>query len=99
MPSTLRLSGRALLTAVRNGEPGKRYDIDAWRSDDLGRHWTCLGPATGDIGGNPPALVRLHDGRICLTYGYRKKPYGARARITADEGRTWGPEIVFATTA
>lgn len=95
MPSTLRLSGTSFLTAIRNGEPGQRYDIDAWRSDDAGRKWTCLGRATGDIGGNPPALVRLNDGRICLTYGYRKKPYGVRARITADEGRTWGPEIVL----
>lgn len=94
MPSTLRLEGKSLLTTIRNGEPKKRADIDAWRSDDDGKTWKCLGPATGDIGGNPPALVRLPDGRICLTYGYRRKPCGVRARITADEGRTWGPEII-----
>ena len=95
MPSTLRLADGALLTTIRNGEPGKRYDIDAWRSDDNAAHWKCLGPATGDIGGNPPALVRLNDGRLCLTYGYRKKPCGVRARITSDEGRSWGPEIIL----
>lgn len=94
MPSSLRLPGGALLTTIRNGG-GSRHCIDAWRSDDDGRHWTALGDATPDIGSNPPSLVRLHDGRLCLTYGYRRKPYGARARITHDEGRTWGPEIVL----
>lgn len=95
MPSTLRLPGGALLAAIRNGGAGGRSDIDAWRSDDGGQRWTCLGPATGDIGGNPPSLVRLDDGRLCLTYGYRRRPFGVRARITGDEGRTWGPEIVL----
>lgn len=95
MPSTLRLSNGALLTTIRHGGPGRPPLIDAYRSDDDGQHWTCLGDATPDIGGNPPSLVRLHDGRICLTYGFRRKPCGARARITHDEGRTWGPEVIL----
>lgn len=93
MPSTVRLPSGALITTVRHARPG--YNIMAWRSDDLGEHWTSLGAATPDIGGNPPALVVLKDGRLCLTYGYRKKPFGARARLSQDEGRTWGPEIIL----
>jgi Neuraminidase (sialidase) len=50
---------------------------------------------TGNIGGNPPATVLLPDGRICVTYGYRRKPTGIRARTSADEGKTWSPEIVI----
>jgi hypothetical protein len=95
MPSTLRLPSGGLLTMIRNGGRNWRSNIDAWRSDDEGRHWTCLGAATGDIGGNPPSLVRLKDGRLCLTYGFRRKPFGVRARITGDEGRTWGPEVIL----
>ena len=94
MPSTLRLAQGGLLTAIRHGGDDPSV-IDVYRSDDGGQHWTGLGDATPDIGGNPPSLVRLQDGRICLTYGYRRKPCGARARITADEGRTWGPEIIL----
>ncbi len=45
--------------------------------------------------GNPLALVRLHDGRIVVTYGYRSKSYGIRARISRDNGKTWGREIVL----
>lgn len=94
MPSTLRLAGDAILTTIRHAEPRRTAWIDAYRSDDAGRQWNCLGEVTSNIG-NPPSLVRLNDGRICLTYGYRLEPYGARARITTDEGRSWGPEIVL----
>ncbi len=93
MPSTVRLSGGALITTIRHGKDGS--NIRAWRSDDLGGHWTALGAATGNIGGNPPALVILKDGRLCLNYGYRRSPFGIRARISGDEGRTWGPEIIL----
>jgi formylglycine-generating enzyme required for sulfatase activity len=93
MPSTVRLPGGALLTAVRYNKPG--YDIRVFRSGDLGKTWEPLGSATGDIGSNPPAMVLLKDGRVCLTYGYRRKPFGMRARLSGDGGRTWGDEIVL----
>src|SRR5438094_986007 len=44
---------------------------------------------------NPASLIRLADGRVCLTYGYRAAPYGLRARLSHDGGRTWGKEIVL----
>ena len=94
MPSTVRLASGALITTIRHGG-GRQNSIMAWRSDDLGQHWVALGAATGDIGSNPPALVLLKDGRLCLSYGYRRKPFGARARVSSDEGRTWGPEIIL----
>ena len=93
MPSTVRLAGGALLTAIRNGKPG--FNITVWRSDDFGANWRPLGAATPDIGGNPPALVQLKDGRLCLSYGCRRKPFGVRAHLSGDEGRTWGPELVL----
>ena len=39
--------------------------------------------------GNPPSLIKLADGRLCLVYGYRAKPFGIRAQISNDNGRTW----------
>jgi hypothetical protein len=35
----------------------------------------------------------LRDGRLCATYGYREAPYGIRARLSTDNGKTWGREI------
>ena len=40
-------------------------------------------------------LNKLQDGRLCLTYGFRAYPYSIRARLSADNGRTWGPQIVL----
>ena len=94
MPSTVRLASGALITTIRQGG-GPLNTIAAWRSADLGQHWTSLGDATPDIGSNPPALVKLKDGRLCVSYGVRRKPFGARARMSNDEGRTWGAEIIL----
>ena len=30
-----------------------------------------------------------------MTYGYRDAPYGIRAKLSIDEGVTWGEEIVL----
>ena len=49
----------------------------------------------GQHNGNPPSLVRLPDGRLCVTYGYRGVPYGIRAKLSADQGRTWSKEILL----
>ena len=40
-------------------------------------------------------MVRMRDKRLALTYGYRLKPYGIRARISPDDGSTWGEEIIL----
>ena len=29
-----------------------------------------------------------------MTYGYRRKPYGNRARLSEDHGATWSEEMV-----
>ncbi|HQR07959.1 MAG TPA: sialidase family protein [Gemmatales bacterium] len=40
-------------------------------------------------------MVKLQDCRIALTYGNRSAPYGIRAKISDDKGKTWGPEIIL----
>lgn len=62
-------------------------------SADGGRTWT---PAH-DIGvrGYPSHLLRRRDDSLVMTYGYRAKPHGVRARISRDHGRSWGPERVL----
>lgn len=93
MPSSVRLDDRTILTAVR-----LKGSIDLYRSEDNGASWSFVGtpvPDTGAHNGNPPSLARLKDGRLALTYGYRSAPYGIRARLSADAGRSWGGEIVL----
>ncbi len=89
MPSTVRLSSTDLVTTVRLRDSPRRW-IDAYVSHDDGRTWSFLATPAPDIGGgNPPCLVRLADGRLCLTYGYRAQPYSIQTRLSADQGKTW----------
>src|SRR5262249_37176712 len=92
MPASVRLSEKSIVTAIRH-----RRWIEMFRSDNDGASWQAWStqtPSTGERG-NPPALIRLRDGRLVLTYGYRSAPFGIRARISADAGKTWSDEIVL----
>lgn len=102
MPASVRLSRNTLLAATRVKEEGDRNFIDLYRSQDRGKTWTMLAPhltPTGAHSGNPPSLIQLKDGRLCLTYGYRSEPYGIRARFSRDEGETWGNEVMVRSGA
>ena len=91
MPSSVRLSKDSILTVFR-----RRHWIEAYRSDDGGRWWTFKNIPVPDTGrGNPPSLVKLKDGRLAITYGFRDEPYGIRAKLSSDNGETWSDEIVL----
>jgi len=95
MPSTVRLGENELLSAVRvrNGSPSW---IEAFHSPDDGRTWAKRSTPVPDAGeGNPAAMLKLSDGRVCLTYGVRKEPYHMAARISSDGGQSWSEEIVI----
>jgi len=96
MPASVRLSDSRILVALRCRE-GARNWIDLYGSNDNGATWDYLNRpvANTGIGGNPPTMTKLHDGGLCLTYGYRDAPYGIRARLSADDGVTWDKEIVL----
>jgi hypothetical protein len=91
MPSSVRLSKTTILTAVRH-----RPFIDAYRSTDDGKNWSFVNKPAPDTGrGNPPSMIKLKDGRLAITYGYRAEPFGIRARLSSDSGETWGEEIIL----
>ena len=106
MPSSVRLGpgvrlgtgAGGIVTAVRSRSASADRDwIDLMRSDDDGRSWRRVStpvPDTG-TGGNPPAMIRLSDGRLCLTYGYRDPPSGICAVLSDDDGESWGDNIVL----
>ncbi len=95
MPSTVRTGPHALLSALRLRE-GDRSWIEAWQSSDDGHDWQLASTPVPDTGeGNPAAMLKLADGRIAITYGVRAKPFGIRARLSNDDGRTWEPELTL----
>jgi hypothetical protein len=91
MPASVRLGPKTILTTIRH-----RPFIDAYLSNDDGKTWTFANKPAPDTGrGNPPALLKLKDGRLVIFYGYRGEPYGIRARLSVDSGKTWGDEIIL----
>ena len=95
MPSSVRLAPSSILTLVRH-----RRWIESYRTDDNGTTWTHVVRAVPDTGrGNPPSLVKLRDGRLVVTFGYRAEPFSIRARISKDQGRTWTNDIILRSGA
>jgi hypothetical protein len=91
MPSSLRLSPQTILTSIRH-----TGWIELYRSDDDGAHWAFVTKpvkTTGPHHGNPPFLLRLKDGRLAITYGYRAEPYGIRTVMSSDQGKTWSTPV------
>jgi len=96
MPASVRLPSSRILVAIRCREEAKTW-IDLHSSDDNGATWQYLNrpvPNTG-VGGNPPTLTKMLDGRLCLIYGFRDAPHSICARLSNDEGATWGEEIIL----
>ncbi|MHC4648271.1 MAG: hypothetical protein ACYTBJ_22655 [Planctomycetota bacterium] len=48
-----------------------------------------------DFNGNPPSLLKLRDGRLCLTYGFRAKPCVMCAKFSSDKGKTWSTPVIL----
>lgn len=100
MPSTVRFSAMTLVSAQRRRDmqaaPSAGCWIDVYVSHDNGQSWAFLSRVgeTGAHNGNPPALARLRDGRLCCVYGNRDRQQ-VLARYSGDEGATWSRELVL----
>jgi hypothetical protein len=97
MPSTVRCSPTRLVSVIRRrAVPENTNWVDAYVSKDNGRTW-CFSSRVGEAGdwnGNPPALARLRDGRLCCVYGSRSTRK-ILARLSKDGAATWDSEIVL----
>jgi len=85
-------SGRMLCALRCQRDPTGVMWTELYKSDDGGRSWGFLS-RVNDFGA-PGSLVRLPDGRLVMVYGYRLMPSGIRARVSEDEGKSWGGELI-----
>jgi hypothetical protein len=93
MSSTVKIADNAYVSALRQRRGNSEY-IDTYRSDDGAKTWNYQGVVINNIN-NPPSMIKLADGRLCITYGQRYSPCGIRAKISTDNGQTWGNEIIL----
>ena len=82
-------SGR-LVVQIRNHNAANRGETLQSESTDGGKTWSV--PRAIGVWGLPSHLTRLRSGRLLMTYGYRRAPFGNRARWSDDGGRTWSEE-------
>ncbi|MHC4214678.1 MAG: sialidase family protein [Planctomycetota bacterium] len=98
MPSTVRCSSTKLVSALRRRNMSESCDawVDVYVSNDNGVNWSFLSKVgeTGCNNGNPPALTRLSDGRLCCVYGNRSD-MRMYMKYSEDEGSSWGPQITL----
>ncbi|OHB49022.1 MAG: hypothetical protein A2Y10_01120 [Planctomycetes bacterium GWF2_41_51] len=93
MSSTVKIADDTYITALRQRRGNSQY-IDIYKSIDGAKSWNYLSLVVNNIN-NPPAMLKLADGRICIAYGQRYSPYGIKAKISTDNGQTWGSEITL----
>ena len=97
-PHGIGLSDGTILIQYRLEGHGEPFTIHQSVSTDGGKTFTSPEPLSipeDTMSGSPPHMLQTKNGDVVLTYGYRLKPYGQRARISRDGGKTWGREIVL----
>jgi hypothetical protein len=102
MPASVRLPSGRLLSSLRcnnshSTPTSRRCWIELWASDDNGAGWELLATPVENagLGGNPPTLTLLRDGRLCLTYGFRDAPFQIRGILSADGGKHWSAPVIL----
>ncbi len=84
-----------IIVQIRNHNDQHKGHTLQTESRDGGKTWT----EPHDIGvyGLPSHLLRLRDDRLLMTYGHRRPPFGNQARLSTDNGKTWGEAMLIST--
>ena len=68
---------------------GRKFTLYQTESHDQGKTWTKPHQILSDFGGAPAHILRLADGTLISSYGYREAPYAIRVMFSKDNGKTW----------
>ncbi|MCB1229776.1 MAG: exo-alpha-sialidase [Verrucomicrobiae bacterium] len=82
-----------LLVQIRNHNAANKGETLQTESTDGGKTWSVPHPI--GVWGLPSHLLKLSDGRLLMSYGHRRKPFGNQARISEDEGATWSEPMTI----
>ncbi len=83
-----------LIAQIRNHNKNNAGETLQTESSDGGKTWSE--PRSIGVWGLPSFLTKLRDGRLLMTYGHRRAPFGNQARISTDHGKTWSePMIIY----
>lgn len=83
-----------IVVHIRNENKANSGDILQTESTDGGKSWS-VPRLIGVWGHEPSFLTRLRSGRLLMTYGYRRKPFGNQSRFSDDGGSTWSEPVII----
>ncbi len=81
-----------LIAQIRNHNDANKGWTLQTESSDGGKTWSEPRPICYGL---PSHLLKLRDDRLIMTYGHRRPPFGNQARISKDNGKTWGEPIIL----
>ncbi len=84
--------GRIVLHIRNQNKTNDRETLQT-ESSDGGTTWSVPHPI--GVWGLPSHLLRLKGGRLLMTYGHRRPPYGTQARVSGDHGATWSEALII----
>ncbi len=84
-----------IIVQIRNHNKKNHRETLQCESKDGGKTWTI--PNSIGVWGLPSHLLRLSDGRLVMSYGHRRKPFGIQARISEDSGESWSAPLSIAS--
>jgi sialidase-1 len=82
-----------ILCHIRNHNKPNAQETLQTESTDGGKTWSVPHPI--GVWGLPSHLLRLKDGRLLMSYSYRRTPFGNQARLSEDHGKTWSSPLTI----
>jgi len=82
-----------LIVQIRNHNSQNSRETLQSESTDGGHSWTEPHPI--GVWGLPSHLLKLNDGRLLMSYGHRRKPFGNQARVSSDRGQSWSEPVTI----
>lgn len=82
-----------IVVHIRNHNEQDRGHVLQSESADGGKTFSV--PRDTGLVGFPAHLLKLRDGRLLSTFGYRILPYGNHAALSDDHGETWSGPMVL----
>ena len=82
-----------IVVQIRNHNKANSGETLQTESSNGGRTWSV--PHSIGVWGLPSHLLRLRNGKLLMTYGYRRPPYGNQARFSDDGGKSWSEPMTI----
>lgn len=82
-----------LICHIRNHNSPNAGETLQSESTDGGKTWSVPHPI--GVWGLPSHLLKLTDGRLMMSYGHRRFPFGNQVRLSSDNGQSWGDPLII----